>query len=223
MLPDTEWERRFGYPSKKVAGVDEVGRGCLAGPVVAGAVLLPEFDEGHAPFWLRTVTDSKLLSPDQREELFPRIVDWVFAYGIGIAEVGEVDRLNIHHASHLAMARAVSDLGQGSSILPDHLLIDGKFIPKGLPAPATALVKGDQRSLSIACASILAKVWRDRHMVELDLRYPGYGLATHKGYPTPAHVEALKRQGVSEIHRRSFGPVARLCFSDPKSESRTTT
>jgi ribonuclease HII len=171
---------------------------------VAAAVILPaEISWAELP-WLSGVADSKLLSSKKREELAPKIEAWVRSSAIGSASVEEIDRLNIHHASHLAMMRAIEALG----VRPDHVLVDGKFIPKGLKCDATAVIKGDQKCLSIACASIIAKVWRDRHMTELDLQYPGYGFSIHKGYSTPAHNNALKELGASVLHRRSFAPVA---------------
>jgi ribonuclease HII len=227
--PSLEWEIKRGFPDFPIAGVDEVGRGCLAGPVVAGAVILPpkaleDFrtacgaDTVAQPnnehfFWIKEIKDSKLLSAEKREELVPKIKNWVSAYSIGVASVEEIDRLNIHHAVHLAMCRAIEGLSKrGESILsnpvlPKHILIDGNFIPKGLSAPATAIVKGDQKSLSIAAASLIAKVWRDHFMVQLDNEHPGYGLSVHKGYPTARHRAALLSQGVSSIHRKSFAPV----------------
>lgn len=213
--PTLEWENRVGYPQVIILGVDEVGRGCLAGPVVAGAVALPSVIDREAHPWISEIKDSKGLKPEARERLVPLIQNWVLAYGIGIASVEEIDQINIYHASHLAMVRAIeaarSSLVGGSKQQPlMHLLIDGKFLPKQLPCPATAVVKGDQKSLSIAAASILAKVWRDQQMSVLDERYPGYGFAIHKGYATPAHSKALKQNGVCAIHRRSFSPVAAL-------------
>lgn len=207
-MPTLDWERKAGFPNRQVAGVDEVGRGCLAGPVVAAAVILPpqvdqDFPERVAPELLK-ITDSKALTAPKREKLEPLIQAWVAGYSIGIASVEEIDRLNIYHATHLAMVRAV----QGLALRPAHILVDGNVIPKNLPCSATAIVKGDLKCLSIAAASILAKVWRDRHMSELDARYPGFGFAVHKGYGTPAHIAALKKLGICEIHRKSFAPVA---------------
>lgn len=202
--PTSEWEIRFGHPGLLVVGVDEVGRGCLAGPVVAGAAILGSLDP--APEWLTEVNDSKLLKPETRERLAPLIRGWAKACAIGIASVEEIDRLNIHHASHLAMQRAFDSLGVEAA----HVLVDGKFVPKSFQVPGTALVKGDSRSLSIACAAILAKVWRDSHMGDLDLEYPGYGFSAHKGYFTPAHRRALATLGPCGLHRRSFSPVAAL-------------
>ncbi|MCC7440821.1 MAG: ribonuclease HII [Bdellovibrionales bacterium] len=200
-----EIERQVGYPAISVAGVDEVGRGCLAGPVVAAAVLLPADLAWDSNSWLAQVTDSKAVEPKLRAELAERIRAWAGAWALGQCSREEIDRHNIFHASLLAMERAV----MGLKPLPGHLLVDGNALPRGLSLARTAVVKGDARCLSIACASILAKVWRDAHLHELDARYPGYGLGGHKGYPTPAHLEALRRLGVTPEHRRSFAPVAR--------------
>lgn len=182
-----------------VCGVDEAGRGPLAGPVVAAAVIL---NPDSIPDGLN---DSKALSTKRRElilnDLYQR--DDIII-GIGLSEPEEIDRLNILHASMVAMRRAVMAL----SLQPKLALIDGNRLPAHLPCPAEALVKGDARSLSIAAASIIAKVTRDNLMVEAERRYPGYGLAGHKGYPTKAHKEALIKLGPSPIHRRSFKPVA---------------
>lgn len=202
--PGLAWETKVGYPRLRVAGVDEVGRGCLAGPVVAAAVVLPAVCDLDAEPWLKEVADSKLLSPQKREELAPRIESWALASAVGVASVEEIDEINIFHASHLAMLRAL----EGLKIPPAFVLIDGKFLPKKLPCSAQAVIKGDLQCLSIACASVLAKVWRDREMRKLDARYPGYGFSLHKGYSTPVHSQALKSLGACEIHRRSFAPVA---------------
>lgn len=202
-----EWETKFGFPGQPVAGVDEVGRGCLAGPVVAAAVILPEVIDFGRDSWLAGVSDSKLLTHEKRQRLAPLIAAWVRCSAVGCASVEEIDRINILHASHLAMVRAIESMGLKAA----HALVDGNFTLKKLFCPSTAIVKGDQKCLSIACASIIAKVWRDNHMAELDVRYPGYGFAVHKGYPTPAHTDALRRIGPCEIHRRSFRPVAELC------------
>ena len=192
-----------------VAGVDEAGRGPLAGPVMAAAVFMPRdlLEDGpDLPF--PGLNDSKQLTPRRREALFelltahPRL-----RWGLGEASVEEIDRLNILRATHLAMARAVSALVEP----PDHVLVDGLPV-RGVPCPSTAVVKGDARSALIAAASILAKVCRDRLMAELDRRYPGYGLGRHKGYGTRAHLEALTRLGPSPCHRRSFGPVSQMTF-----------
>lgn len=182
-----------------VAGVDEVGRGPLAGPVVAAAVIL----DPARP--IEGLADSKKLSEAQREMLAPLIRERALAWALGRAEVEEIDAINILHASLLAMRRAVLAL----STAPEFALIDGNRCPE-LPCPAEAVVKGDSRVAAISAASIIAKVARDREMVELDARYPGYGLAGHKGYPSPAHLAALEQLGVTPIHRRSFAPVRRL-------------
>lgn len=182
-----------------VAGVDEVGRGPLAGPVVAAAVIL----DPERP--IDGLADSKKLSEKRREQLAGVIQERALCWALGRAEVEEIDRLNILHASLLAMRRAVEAL----TIAAEHALIDGNRCPE-LPCSAEAVVGGDASEPSISAASILAKVARDREMVELDARYPGYGLARHKGYPTRVHLEALSVLGVSPIHRVSFAPVRRL-------------
>jgi ribonuclease HII len=216
--PSLDWEKRLGYPGVSILGIDEVGRGCLAGPVVAGALLLPEGVDFESAPWLREIADSKCLTPEKREELVRPIEGWARAYGIGVASVEEIDRINIFHASHLAMVRAAENAlallaeREGSAGtaagLAVHAIVDGKFLPKNLPCAAQAVIKGDLQCLSVAAASILAKVWRDRLMVRLDAEYPGYGFAGHKGYSTPVHAAALKRLGACVQHRRSFAPVA---------------
>jgi ribonuclease HII len=208
VMPDIEWEARVGYPKVRIAGIDEVGRGCLAGPVVAAAVILPsELDFEKYP-WILKIADSKKLKPEERDELAPLISAWVLKSGIGVASVEEIDRINIHHACHLAMLRALEELGADHQ--PAHILIDGKFVPKELKGRVTAIVKGDDKCLSIAAASVIAKVWRDRHMAELDAKFPGYDFGTHKGYGTPKHQKALEEKGPCVLHRRSFAPVAEL-------------
>lgn len=186
-----------------VAGVDEVGRGPLAGAVVAAAVIL----DPARP--IAGLADSKKLSEARREILAPMIRDSALAWALGRAEVEEIDHLNILQASLLAMRRAVLAL----PIAPELALIDGNRCPK-LPCLAEAVIKGDSRVAAISAASILAKVARDREMVALDAQYPGYGLAQHKGYPSPAHLAALASLGVSAIHRRTFGPVRHLICLD---------
>ena len=190
--PDFSFERQCCGP---VCGVDEAGRGPLAGPVVAAAVILTpaRIPEG--------LNDSKALSPKQRELLL-NAIEKNAQIGIGIAEPEEIDRLNILGATLAAMRRAVLALPN----LPEMALIDGNKLPE-LPCEAQTIVKGDSRSLSIAAASIVAKVTRDRLMVEAEARYTGYGLAGHKGYPTKVHMEAVNTIGASPIHRRSFKPV----------------
>lgn len=183
--------------SSFVAGVDEAGRGPLAGPVVAAAVVF-----GEIPF-LPCVNDSKLLTGRERELLCHCIKSTCSAYAVGMVQPEEIDRINIHNASLQAMRRALMNL----SISPGYVLIDGLFTISGLSMPQQAVVKGDRLSFVIACASIIAKVTRDRIMCEYDLQYPGYGFASHKGYSTRTHVEALRRLGCSPIHRKSYAPV----------------
>ena len=181
-----------------VAGVDEVGRGPLAGDVVAAAVIL-----GDSP--PAGLTDSKALSPRQRERLAETIRSEAVSWSLGRATVAEIDELNILQASLLAMWRAV----EGLSVQPSLVLVDGNHLPRW-SYEARAIVKGDLIEPAISAASIVAKVTRDSEMVILDDQYPGYGFATHKGYPTKAHLAALASLGVSPVHRRSFGPVKRL-------------
>lgn len=184
-----------------VVGVDEVGRGPLAGPVTACAVRL---DPARVPQGLR---DSKQLTAARREALYLEIVA-VAEVSVAHATVEEIDALNILRASHLAMERAVA----GLNIVPGHLLIDGNLIPAGLKGCATAIIKGDARSLSIAAASIVAKVTRDRLMVDLAQQYPGYGWDQNAGYPTKLHLEALLNLGITPWHRRSFKPVHNILY-----------
>lgn len=186
----------FELVEELVAGVDEVGRGPLCGPVVTAAVIL----DPARP--IRGLNDSKKLTEARREALFDEIQEKALAWCIARAEVDEIDRLNILHATMLAMQRAVD----GLSVTPKLALIDGNRCPK-LSVPSAPVIGGDAEVPAIAAASILAKVSRDREMQALDLIYPGYGLAGHKGYPTPAHLEALQRLGATPIHRRSFAPV----------------
>ncbi|TBV12187.1 ribonuclease HII [Stutzerimonas kirkiae] len=189
----------FSLVEALVAGVDEVGRGPLCGPVVTAAVIL----DPTRP--IQGLNDSKKLSEARRERLFDEIREKALAWCIARAEVEEIDRLNILHATMLAMQRAV----EGLAVTPKLALIDGNRCPR-LAVPAAPVVKGDSQVPAIAAASILAKVSRDREMCELDRLYPGYGLAGHKGYPTPTHLAALQALGVTPIHRRSFAPVRRL-------------
>lgn len=197
-VPDYTSEQQvidLGHPL--VCGVDEAGRGPLAGPVTAAAVIL---DREQIPPGLN---DSKKLSEGRRQQLFNAILA---QSTVSVAHVSArtIDQINIREASLLAMRQAV----EGLEISAHHALIDGNALPRGLPCAATALVKGDARSLSIAAASIVAKVMRDRLMVLADIRHPGYGFAGHKGYPTKAHREALVQIGASPLHRLSFAPVA---------------
>jgi len=185
-----------------VAGVDEVGRGPLAGPVAAGAVVLPP---GARFRWLSSVRDSKQLTPGAREELAGRIWECALAAAVAFVPADVVDRIGIAEASRQAMLAAVGDLGQR----PQHLLIDAFRLP-ACRLPQTPIIRGDATSLSIACASIIAKVARDRFMDVQELLYPGYGFMSNKGYYTLEHVEALHRLGPCHIHRRSFSPVKEM-------------
>lgn len=187
------------YQGSLLAGVDEVGRGPLAGPVVAAAVIL----DPNNP--IDGLVDSKKISEKKRDKLFDEIKDKALAWSITRASVEEIDELNILHASMLAMKRAVESLSPS----PEYVLVDGNRCPD-LAFPSEAVVKGDDRVACISAASILAKVSRDREMIELDAAYPGYGLAGHKGYPTKAHLDALQKLGVNHLYRRSFRPVAQL-------------
>jgi len=188
----------------RVVGIDEAGRGPLAGPVVAAAVLFQcDFIEREYPTSLALLTDSKKLSEARRDSFFEQLQSSdAVEIGVGIADVEEIDAINILRATHVAMRRAV----EGVSPSPDHILVDGLPVP-GLPVPSTAIIKGDGLSLSIAAASIIAKVTRDRMMKALDAVYPEYGFARHKGYGTQAHVQALLEYGPTPIHRMSFRPV----------------
>ncbi len=189
----------FAADAERIAGVDEAGRGPLAGPVVAAAVIL----DAARP--IAGLADSKKLSERQRDGLAGLIRERAQAWAVGRAEVEEIDALNILQASLLAMRRAVLAL----PVRPDRVLVDGNRCPS-LPFPVTAVVKGDATVAAISAASILAKVSRDREMIALDARYPGYGLAGHKGYPTREHLARLDDLGATPIHRRSFGPVRRV-------------
>lgn len=182
-----------------IAGVDEAGRGPLAGPVIAAAVIL------QPGYHLPGLKDSKKLTPKQRYYLYERIMAECFAFAIGRCEPAEIDQLNIHHATLLAMRRAI----EGLPVHPLLVLIDGLFCPE-LAAPSRAIVKGDETEPVISAASILAKVSRDREMEEYERLYPGYGFARHKGYGTAQHLLALKELGPSPIHRYSFAPVVEV-------------
>jgi ribonuclease HII len=185
------------------AGVDEAGRGPLAGPVVVAAVILD-------PLWrINGLRDSKILTPDRREALAKRIRERALAFSVVAIEVADIDRLNIFHATMLGMARALATL----TPVPELALIDGNRVPKQLCCASRAIVDGDALEPAISAASILAKVSRDHLMVELDARYPGYGFAQHKGYSTPEHFAALDRLGPCCEHRRSFAPVVQAEFA----------
>jgi ribonuclease HII len=195
--PSLRYERKLWREgAQAVAGVDEAGVGPMAGPVVAAAVI---FDQ---EVFIKGVNDSKQLTPERREALFPAIRERAIAVGIGMASPGEIDQLNIFWATMAASERALHALGR----IPDHVLVDGRLIPE-LKLPQTKIVGGDRKSFCIAAASIIAKVTRDRMMAEYDAEYPEFGFAQHKGYCTADHFAALERLGPTPIHRRSFAPV----------------
>ncbi len=183
-----------------IAGVDEAGRGPLAGPLAVAAVIL---DPAHP---IVGINDSKKLSEARREALYPQIIERALAYCVVLIEPDEIDRLNIFQATMAGMSRAVA----GLALVAHEALIDGNQLPKDLPCRGRAIVGGDALEPAIGAASILAKVSRDRLMVALDVVHPGYGFAVHKGYPTPAHLASLQRLGPCAQHRRSFAPVKRL-------------
>lgn len=183
---------------KHVVGIDEVGRGCLAGPVVAASVII---DDELA--WKIGVTDSKKLTPAKREALVQQITTHAVCWGIGMSSVAEIDALNIRQASLLAMRRSVMAL----VVQPTHALVDGRDDP-GLSVPVTTVIQGDMHEPSIASASIVAKVFRDMMMQVMAQEYPGYGLEKHMGYGTSMHLSAIDRLGVTPAHRKSFKPVA---------------
>ena len=192
-IPDFTIEEKFGG---LVCGVDEVGRGALCGPVVAAAVIL---DKRNYP---DGINDSKLLPRSKREGLHTELLRSA-SVGLGSAQVGEVEQLNVLNAALLAMERAVSNL----CLMPEMALVDGNRVPK-LVCPARSVVGGDRKSISIAAASIVAKVTRDRLMAKLASQHPGYGWETNSGYGTPQHIEAIRTAGITRHHRRGFGPVA---------------
>jgi len=199
-----EAARRLG--ALRIAGLDEVGRGPLFGPVVAAAVILPRGCH------LQGLTDSKKLSEKKRNELDVEIRANAVAWAIAAVDAETIDRINIRQASLLAMRLAVEQL----ALSPDFLLIDGRDTI-AWDCPQQAVIKGDATSFSIAAASVLAKVYRDRLIVELDGKFPGYGLARHKGYPCPAHLAALEMLGPTPLHRRSYHPVAQAALQFPQS------
>lgn len=181
-----------------IAGVDEVGRGPLIGPVVACAVILPK------NYQLEGLTDSKKLTEKKREEYYSIIMEQALSVGIGIVDASEIDRINILEATKVAMIKAVEDL----NIQPEHVLVDAMNLE--IPNPNTSIIKGDLKSISIAAASVIAKVTRDRMMVELDKKHPEYGFAKHKGYPTKQHVENVTKYGVLKEYRFTFKPIRDL-------------
>ena len=184
----------------QIAGADEAGRGPLVGSVVAAAVIL----DPNNP--IQGLNDSKKLTEKKREKLFVEIQEKALAWAIAEASAAEIDEINILQASLLAMRRAVEQL----AIQPEHVLVDGNRIPQGLSMSCEAIVGGDALHAEISAASILAKVTRDHQMIEMDRKYPQFGFAKHKGYPTKAHFEAIAEHGVIDEHRRSFGPVKKV-------------
>ena len=204
VLPDLQLERAFleECGAGCVAGVDEAGRGALAGPVFAAAVVLPLGDP-HLLAVLQGVRDSKLLSAAARARFFPVICDHAVAFGVGQADAPTIDRVNILAATRLAMVAAIHALAPAAAAL----LIDGPIRLAAVALPQRGVIRGDRLSLSIAAASILAKVSRDRHMIALDAQYPGYGFARHKGYGTAEHLAALAALGPCPEHRLSFAPL----------------
>lgn len=206
-----DWERKItanGFMA--IAGIDEVGRGALAGPVVAGAVILPLFPSGHSEI-LDRIQDSKSLTPAQRIAVAPIIEQIATAFAIGEASPQEVDSIGISDATRLAMSRALTSLPS----TPDHLLVDG-FVLEWRNIPSTAIIHGDRVSTVIAAASIIAKVHRDTLMKEMDLRHPAYSFGSHKGYGTSSHIASLTRYGPSPIHRTTFSPLRELLAKHPE-------
>ena len=196
------WAEGYVY----LAGVDEAGAGPCAGPVVAGAAILPK------GYKLRGLDDSKkILDEAKREELAAAVKRDALAWATGSASHEEIDTINIYHAGLLAMRRAV----EGLSLKPDFVLVDARRIP-GIETPQRGIIHGDALSLSIAAGAILAKTTRDQHMNALDRKHPGYGFASHKGYPTPEHLDAMNRLGVLDFHRRSYAPVRKALGLDPE-------
>ena len=194
-MPDFSYENeaaKNGY--KYICGVDEAGRGPLAGPVCAAAVILPKNCE------IEGLNDSKKISEKKREQLYDIIVEKAVAYSIAYGTLEEIEQHNILEATYLAMNRAID----GLSVKTDFALIDGNRVPKNITVPCETVIKGDSKSYSIAAASILAKVTRDRLLLEYDEKFPQYGFASHKGYGTKAHYEAIAQHGVCEVHRLSF-------------------
>ncbi|MEW5737742.1 MAG: ribonuclease HII [Myxococcota bacterium] len=198
------WEEGYVH----IAGVDEAGMAPLAGPICAGAAILPR------GYKLKDLDDSKkILDEGKREELAEAVKRDAIAWAVGWASLEDIDTLNIYHAGLLAMRRAV----EGLSVTPDYVLVDARKIP-GIPQPQRGIIKGDAQSLSIAAGAILAKTTRDRLLHEWDAKYPGYGFASHKGYPTPEHLDAIARLGVLEIHRKSFAPIKKALGLLPEQE-----
>ena len=189
------WNNGIDY----VAGMDEVGRGPLIGPVVTACVILPK------DFVLEGLTDSKKLSEKKREEFYDYIVEHALSIGIGMMDEKVIDEVNIYEATKLAMYQAVAN----NKIKPQHILIDAMKLEK-LEMPSTSIIKGDAKSISIAAASVIAKVTRDRMMIELDRKYPMHGFKSHKGYPTKKHIEAIQKYGLIDGYRKTFKPISEM-------------
>ena len=199
MVDLLEYEKElYNEDISLIAGVDEVGRGALCGPVVACACILPK------NYQLEGLNDSKKVSEKKREKLYDILINDAISYGIGIVPPKRIDEINILEASKEAMRLAIKEMHQK----PEHVLIDA--VKLDLEMPSTSIIKGDAKSASIAAASIIAKVTRDKMMVELDKEYPEYGYAKHKGYPTKAHIEAVKKFGVKDFYRFTFSPISDL-------------
>lgn len=199
---ELEYQVRKKWTCTQIAGLDEAGRGAIAGPVVAAAVILP-LDQPDRLRLLHQVNDSKQLSPRRRDELFDLIVEQAVAFGIGSTPAKDIDTMGIIPANARAMLIAVSQLNPQ----PEFLLIDGRMRLRNTKIQQQSIIRGDSKSLSIAAASILAKVSRDRHMIAIDNEYPHYHFASHKGYCTTRHTEALRQFGPSQVHRYSFAPI----------------
>lgn len=198
--PDLAYETNLWSCYRYIAGLDEAGRGALAGPVAVGAVILPQADSALLLQALAGVRDSKQMTPLERETLAPRIQETALTWSVAFASSEEIDALGIVHATRLAAMRAL----HGLSFAPEYLLTDFRLELPQLDISQTALVKGDALCLSIAAASVLAKTARDQLMQELDLQYQGYGLGKHKGYGTQSHRSAMKQMGMSPVHRKTF-------------------
>ena len=206
-MPDFSWETAVSSSYHHIAGLDEAGRGALAGPVTAAAVIFPH----HTPDQieaLKEVNDSKQLNAKVRERLFTRIMEQALAYGIGSVSASDIDKIGIIPATKQAMMAALAQLEPAA----DYLLIDGRIRLQNSPLPQKSIIRGDSHSLSIAAASILAKVTRDQEMIALNETYPQYGLAQHKGYGTEAHRAAINQYGPSPIHRHTFAPMRQTLF-----------
>ena len=204
---------RAGY--QRIVGLDEAGRGPLAGPVAAAAVALP-LERADLTQALRGVRDSKEMTASQRDRLSDKIKDVAIVWGIGQSSVEEIDRMGIVNATKTAMQRALDMASNGTGFIPDCLFLDYMPWPERSDVPQLSIVDGDKHSLTIACASVLAKVWRDQFMRNLDRQFAGYGFAQHKGYGTPAHLKALQKSGPCAAHRQSFRPIGE--FAENRSD-----